>query len=276
MKKFKRFLVSSILASIMIFPSTALGAVNDVKQEEDIEFINILTQLEEDLEDKIEVGLTRKKSKINDFNLSQESGNLTINRSNFSSKDLNVMDTSVKMIQEKPELVKYTRAYKALNDEEEFNKLFDGISLSAGENEADEATYLFEDGSSLSISLTTERIPLITLSDVTTIRDGAGYKSVYDVTISHLWVKNARLGTVAQWYNYTNPTYAHVFDTESYVDISPGNGSSRSGINKNDANPASVRGIFELTMPSYMTVTRETALKLYPGTIPLATGEVVR
>jgi len=185
-----------------------------------------------------------------------------------------------KLIQNNPELLSKTQAYQTLTNDEEFNEIFGDIELLAGVGEEDVATYVFEDGSTIEVSLKTDAIvngsEKLTTKSVDTDPDGeGGYNSTYSVKMSHLGINNVHTTTLANWTN--NISKAKINDHETILDMVNGTGSSASKIQKDNANPSIVRGTFQLSDYFGMsTVTKITELSLYPGTTPLAGGKIAK
>ena len=250
--------------SVVMLLSQAVGASaagNEGSKRYDAEFQQLRDNVKNEAKSKIAPGLYNKRLDI-DTKLASN-----------SYKKLG------KFLEEHPEYLSESEAFKTFADDSKFNKVFSDVELTAGVGEEKVASYVFEDGSVIEASIKTEAVEPaqegISILATSTNPDGSGgYNSVYSVKITWSTV-TANTSTLANWTN--NMSTARVNDHQALADCVGGSCSPSSAISKNNANPSVVRGVFQITdFFNTTSVTKITELYLYPGTTPLAGGAVVR
>ncbi|WGV60491.1 hypothetical protein QIH01_04995 [Brevibacillus brevis] len=243
--------VATLLAVALVLPVMSVSASspqNSVNQE--------LKLVQQDFTKKFAPGLYKQRIDIG---------------KNPSKEVLKVKE----MMEHNPEFIKKTEAYQTAKNEKKFKNIFGNIELSAAVGKEDIATRVFEDGSSIEISLKTDALA----SDgTTTDPDGDnayGYNSTYSVKISHVGIKNVHTSTMAHWINKRST--AAVDDYETVGDMVGGTVTHSAKLQKNNGNPSVVRGVFQINdFSGSSTITKITELSLYPGTTPFASGKIAR
>lgn len=242
----------------------AKGMDNFGNEENGVKLLELLNDIKSDLNEELPPGLYKREVK---------------------PKKNKKLEQFTKILEKNPELIKKSKAFQTFYNDAEFNKIFNDVIVTAGVGETDTASYVFDDGSIIEASLSTKMAndssntenssDLVSINSVTTEPSSSAYISTYQVTLSWLWYENVRTLTEAKWHN--GLSYATVEWDNAYMDISVGSGSASSYTREDNANPSVVRGQFELSDPlGTSTVTKITELNLYPGSIPLATGDVIR
>ncbi|WDF04540.1 hypothetical protein [Shouchella hunanensis] len=264
MKKALIFTFSSLFALSALSTTSNSAFASTINEEE--EFKTLLESVKE--EEKFEEGF-KEDSIIQTLTLNEDESNDDLNR-------------IAELVDENPELSKHTEAYKVWTNDDEFNDLFEGTELNAEAGETDDVTYVFNDGSSLSASLSTEsvenEVSPLAITEPDPYNDG--WFSNYVHTFSVLWINNAQTQTAAYWSNAVNSSnnfYANVYDHQGVVDVTPGSGSGSTRVVVNNNRNSIVQGTFELNDPfGAATFTRLVDLTLHADFIPSASAEVVR